>query len=73
MLEEFGVLYGRLIHEVKHWVLKGVVSYVQKRTYELDVPNPWECCVKTYKYVYQGFCAELQRVLFFKEWNIRVL
>ena len=54
MLEEFEVLYERLIHEVNN-ELKGVVNCVQKHTYELDVPNPWECFVKTYEYVYQGF------------------
>ena len=60
MLEGFEVVYGRLIHEVKHVLLKGVVNYVQKRTFEEGVPNPWECFVRTYKYVYQGFYFELQ-------------
>ena len=40
MSEEYEVLCERLSHEVKHLVLKEVVNYVQKRTYQLVVPTP---------------------------------
>ena len=62
MLEEIEVVYERLINEVKHLVLKGVVNYVQKRTYELGVANPWEIFVIIYEDVYHYFYFELQRV-----------
>ena len=58
----FEVVYGLLIQEVKYSVQKKVVNYVQKRTNERDVPNPWKCPMKTYEFLYQGFYFELQRV-----------
>ena len=33
MLKGFEVVYEKLIHEVKRSLLKGVVNYVQKRTF----------------------------------------
>ena len=62
MLKGFGVVYEKLIHEVKHLVQTGVVNSVQKRIYEHGVPNSWGCFGS--KNVYLDFYFELQRVLF---------
>ena len=58
----FEVVYERLIYEVKLLVLKGVVNYVRKVTFEPGVPNPCECFVRTNEYVYQDFNFEFQQV-----------
>ena len=38
MLKGFEVVYEKIIHEMKHLALKGVVNYVQKRHMNLVSP-----------------------------------
>ena len=56
-------MYKELILAAKHLVLLEVVNNLQKHKYELGMPNPLRCFVKTYKNVFRDFSFEHQRAI----------
>ena len=56
-------MYKELFLAAKHLVHNEVVNYVQKHIYELGMPNPSRCFVKTYENVFRDFSFEHQRAI----------